>query len=76
MTKMLIDIDDEALAEAAKVLGTKTNEDSVNTALREGAARLRRAKAFDRLGEMAERGDFDELLDKQNYRPKPGQANW
>lgn len=71
MTKMLIDIDEEALAEAAKVFGTKTKKDTVNTALRETAAHRRRAEAFDELSALAEAGYFDELLDKKNYRPKP-----
>ena len=68
MTKVLIDIDDEALAEAAAVLGTKTKKDTVNTALRETAQRLRRAEAFARLVEKGKAGYFDELLDKSNYR--------
>lgn len=68
MTKMLIDIDDEALSEAAELLGTTTKKETVNTALRETTLRLRRAQALARLGEMAEAGDFDELLNKEAYR--------
>ncbi|GAA0812614.1 type II toxin-antitoxin system VapB family antitoxin [Spirilliplanes yamanashiensis] len=68
MTKILVDVDDDALAEAARLLGTKTKKDTVNTALRETADRLRRAKAFDRLVEMGKAGDFDELLDKSARR--------
>ncbi len=71
MTKMLIDIDEEALAEAAAILGTTTKKDTVNTALRETAARIRRARAQAKLRELAAEGYFDELLDKENYRPKP-----
>jgi predicted nucleic acid-binding protein len=37
MTKVLIDVDDDALAEASALLGTKTKKDTVNTALRETA---------------------------------------
>lgn len=69
MTKMLIDVDDDALAEASKLLGTKTKKDTVNTALRETALQLRRAKALARLAELGEAGAFDELLDKTAYRP-------
>jgi Arc/MetJ family transcription regulator len=69
MTKMLVDIDDDALAEASKLLGTKTKKDTVNTALRETALQLRRAKALARLAELGEAGAFDELLDKTAYRP-------
>jgi Arc/MetJ family transcription regulator len=69
MTKVLIDIDDEALAEAAELLGTTTKKDTVNTSLRETAQRLRRAQALARLGELGRAGAFDELLDKSTYRP-------
>jgi Arc/MetJ family transcription regulator len=68
MSKTLIDLDDEALADAAKLFGTTTKKDTVNAALREAAQRLRRREAFDRLAGMAEAGDFDVLLDKRNYR--------
>jgi Arc/MetJ family transcription regulator len=68
MTKVLIDIDDEALAEAAELLGTKTKRDTVNTSLRETAMRLRRAQALARLSELGRSGAFDELLDKDHYR--------
>jgi Arc/MetJ family transcription regulator len=68
VTKVLIDIDDEALAEAAELLGTKTKKDTVNTSLRETAQRLRRARALARLAELGQSGAFDELLDKSTYR--------
>jgi Arc/MetJ family transcription regulator len=69
MTKMLIDIDDEALAEAAALLGTTTKKDTVNQALRETTQRLRRANALARLVELGESGAFDELLNKEARRP-------
>ncbi|MCX4387449.1 type II toxin-antitoxin system VapB family antitoxin [Micromonospora peucetia] len=69
MTKILVDVDDEALADAAAAFGTKTKKDTVNVALREGAARLRRARALAELSARAQAGDFDELLDKTTYRP-------
>jgi Arc/MetJ family transcription regulator len=68
MTKVLIDIDDDALAEASELLGTKTKKDTVNTALRETAQQLRRARALARLAELGESGAFDALLDKAAYR--------
>lgn len=46
MAKTLIDIDDEALALAAEVLGTRTKKDTVNAALTETGARLRRQRAL------------------------------
>lgn len=55
-----------ALAVAAEVLATKTKKDTVNAALREVVQRLR---ALAQLGEMADRGDFDEFLEnKAAYR--------
>ncbi|MER7457113.1 type II toxin-antitoxin system VapB family antitoxin [Micromonospora sp. NPDC126480] len=68
MSKILVDVDDEALADAAEAFGTKTKKDTVNVALREGASRLRRAKALAELARRGEAGDFDELLDKSSYR--------
>jgi Arc/MetJ family transcription regulator len=65
MAKTPIEIDTEALAIAAEVLGTKTKKDTVNAALREVGQRLVRLRALAGLGEMADRGDFDEFLDNQ-----------
>lgn len=63
MSKTLIDIDDDALAEAAKLLGTTTKKDTVNAALRETAAQLRRAAALAQLQQLVETGgvDYSEL---------------
>src|SRR5579859_6236342 len=69
MTKTPIEIDEEALAIAAEVLGTRTKKDTVNAALREVGQRLVRLRALAGLGEMADRGDFDEFLgNKVAYR--------
>jgi Arc/MetJ family transcription regulator len=69
MIKTPIEIDQEALETAAEALGTKTKKDTVNAALREVGQRLTRLRALAVLGEMADRGDFDEFLgDKQAYR--------
>lgn len=68
-TKTPIEIDQEALATAAEVLGTKTKKETVNAALREVGQRLVRLRALDKLGEMADRGDFDEFVgNKASYR--------
>jgi Arc/MetJ family transcription regulator len=54
MAKTLIDIDEEALAEAQRLLGTTTKRDTVNAALANVAAEQRRRDAvlreFDRGG--------------------------
>jgi Arc/MetJ family transcription regulator len=69
MTKTPVEIDDEALAAAAKVLGTTTKKDTVNAALREVSQRLLRLRALEQLGEMADQGHFDEFLgSKDAYR--------
>jgi Arc/MetJ family transcription regulator len=47
--RITVDIDDEALAAAAAVLGTSTKVDTVNGALAEIAARPRRVAALERL---------------------------
>jgi Arc/MetJ family transcription regulator len=56
-------------AVCAEALGTKTKKDTVNAALKEVGQRLTRLRALAALGEMADRGDFDEFLDdKPAYR--------
>lgn len=54
MSRTLIDVDDDALARAASVLGTTTKVETVNRALRLVAQRGDRE---------AEQARFDELLD-------------
>ncbi|MFJ5552686.1 type II toxin-antitoxin system VapB family antitoxin [Streptomyces sp. NPDC093225] len=68
MSNLYVEVDDEALSEAASILGTKTKKDTVNAALLEVAKRRRRLKALEALTAMAERGDFEILKDKANYR--------
>jgi Arc/MetJ family transcription regulator len=54
--RTVIDVDDEALAEAAAELGTTTKVATVNEALRMAAARRRTAAYLDLLAEL----DMDE----------------
>ena len=69
MVKTPVEVDQEALALAAEVLGTKTKKDTVNAALREVGQRLDRLRALARLREMADQGDFDEFVgNKAAYR--------
>jgi Arc/MetJ family transcription regulator len=63
-----MNIDDQALMEAARILGTTTAGDTVNAALREVVAIRRRLESLEELGEMGAAGDFDEFLDKRAYR--------
>ncbi|ALV50639.1 type II toxin-antitoxin system VapB family antitoxin [Streptomyces althioticus] len=73
MSRTVIDLDDEALAAAAKELGTTTKRDTINTALREVVARNRRLRALGEIQDLADEGAFDAefLLDKRNYRGGP-----
>jgi Arc/MetJ family transcription regulator len=58
MTKTLIDIDQDLLVQAQKILGTTTKKSTVNGALGE-VVRLWAAREF---GELARSGIFDQLL--------------
>lgn len=71
MSRTVIDLDDDLVAEAARALGTRTKKDTVNNALREVLETRRRAMALTRLREAAEDGAFDLTLlaDKHQYRP-------
>ncbi|MGW2722013.1 type II toxin-antitoxin system VapB family antitoxin [Streptomyces sp. NPDC001492] len=76
MSRTVIDLDDEALEEAAKELGTTTKRDTINTALREVTARYRRLRSLEEARDLAAEGalDIDMLLDKRTYRPTSADA--
>lgn len=59
MSRTVIDLDDEALAEAARHLGTTTKKDTVNAALLEVTDRRRRAAAVERMRQMVADGEID-----------------
>ncbi len=70
MSRTVIDLDDDLVAEVARALGTRTKKDTVNTALREVLENRRRAVALTRLRDAAQEGafDLDLLADKASYR--------
>ncbi|AZK95066.1 MULTISPECIES: type II toxin-antitoxin system VapB family antitoxin [Streptomyces] len=70
MSRTVIDLDDELLADVAQALGTSTKKETVNTALREVLENRRRALALARLRAAAADGgfDLDVFDDKQSYR--------
>ena len=70
MSRTVIDLDDELVAEVARALGTSTKKETVNRALREVLENRRRALALTRLRAMVADGAFDMTLleDKKNYR--------
>ncbi|MET7412341.1 MULTISPECIES: type II toxin-antitoxin system VapB family antitoxin [Streptomyces] len=70
MSRTVIDLDDELLADVAQALGTGTKKETVNTALREVLDNRRRALALTRLRAAAGEGAFDlnAFEDKRDYR--------
>jgi len=71
MSRTVVDIDDEALAQAMKEYGTETKVDAVNRALREVAERrvrrLRQAsKVWDRMADDMAETDWDEAWRRNN----------
>lgn len=63
MTVTQIDLDDEALAAAMRLMGTTTKKETVNTALREYVQRVERLKAAEALAERGARGEFDDAAE-------------
>lgn len=61
VTKTLIDVDEDLLAEATTALGTSTKKDTVNEALRQAVetSRERRRRALEDLQRIADEGGFD-----------------
>ncbi|WP_063045886.1 type II toxin-antitoxin system VapB family antitoxin [Nocardia pseudovaccinii] len=59
MARTVIDVDDDALTEAARYLGTSTKRDTVNAALHEIIDRRRRAAALERMRQMVDAGEID-----------------
>jgi len=70
VSRTVIDLDDDVLADVARALGTRTKRDTVNAALREVLENRRRALALTRLREATADGAFDLALlaDKGSYR--------
>jgi Arc/MetJ family transcription regulator len=70
MSRTVIDLDDDLVADVARALGTRTKKETVNTALREVLENRRRALALTRLREAVADSafDLDLLADKGNYR--------
>ncbi|WP_406295366.1 type II toxin-antitoxin system VapB family antitoxin [Embleya sp. NBC_00888] len=73
MSEALIDVDEEALAIVARMLGTTTTRDTINTALRRMAAAEieRRTVAIERIRELVAEGALNmEVLGlPEEYEP-------
>ncbi|MCX4747230.1 type II toxin-antitoxin system VapB family antitoxin [Kitasatospora sp. NBC_01287] len=59
MSVTQIDIDDEALATAMRLMGSSTKKETVNTALREYVQRIARLEAAEKLAARGADGEFD-----------------
>lgn len=60
MSVTQIDLDDDALTAAMRLMGTTTKKETVNNALREYVARIERLQAAERLAARGAAGEFDE----------------
>jgi Arc/MetJ family transcription regulator len=76
MSVTQIELDDEALAEAMRLLGTKTKKDTVNTALRDVVAGFKALEAFDRLAERGARGEFDQAAEVHAAAKRARREAW
>ncbi|WP_217162076.1 type II toxin-antitoxin system VapB family antitoxin [Streptomyces sp. AC512_CC834] len=59
MSVTQVDLDDEALAEAMRLMGASTKKETVNAALRDYVARVKRLEAAEKLAARGERGEFE-----------------
>ncbi|MBZ4318051.1 type II toxin-antitoxin system VapB family antitoxin [Streptomyces huiliensis] len=59
MSVTQIDLDDEALAEAMRLMGASTKKETVNAALRDYVARVKRLDAAEKLAARGEQGEFE-----------------
>ena len=76
MSVTQIELDDEALAEAMRLLGTKTKKDTVNTALRDVVAGFKALEAFDRLAARGARGEFDQAAEAHAAARRARKEAW
>ncbi|HET9899445.1 MAG TPA: type II toxin-antitoxin system VapB family antitoxin [Streptosporangiaceae bacterium] len=67
-----IDLDEDALAEAMRLSGTRTKKDTVNLALREFAARHRRIAALEHYASLAAGWDYRYWERRRTDEKDPG----
>ncbi|MDF9813073.1 type II toxin-antitoxin system VapB family antitoxin [Streptomyces sp. SPB162] len=60
MSVTQIDLDDEALAEAMRLMGLTTKKETVNAALRDYVDRVKRLEAAEKLVARGAQGEFDQ----------------
>jgi Arc/MetJ family transcription regulator len=71
MARTVVDIDDDALAAAAKALKTTTKKDTINAALREIAQRDVRARMLDRFADDPDYWARQQQAREQAWRREP-----
>lgn len=71
MSLTQIDIDDDALNEAMRLSGSRTKKETVNTALREYAARHRRVEALERYASLAAAWDYEGWQERRAAEKQP-----
>lgn len=72
MARTLVDIDDEALSAAAKILKTSTKKDTINAALREIAMGDIRARMLDRFADDPQYWEQQQQAREHAWRREPG----
>ncbi|ALC22607.1 Arc/MetJ family transcription regulator [Streptomyces pristinaespiralis] len=65
-----VNLDDDVLAEAMRLMGTTTKKDTINGALLDYVHRLKRLEAMQDLAERAESGEFDEAIKAYEARKR------
>jgi Arc/MetJ family transcription regulator len=76
VSRTKIDLDDDVLKEAMRILGTTTKKETVNAALREVVQRIKRIEAFEKLYEMGQRGDFDQAAQAHAAAKRAWKRAW
>lgn len=72
MAQTVVDLDDDALAEAARYLGTTTKKDTVNAALREIIDRRHRVETIARMRALVASG---EIVHPEAESTRPGRES-
>ncbi|WNZ11628.1 type II toxin-antitoxin system VapB family antitoxin [Streptomyces sp. 11x1] len=74
MSVTQIDLDDEALAEAMRLMGATTKKETVNAALRDYVARIKRLEAAEKLAARGARGEFEQASSARDAQKRVRRA--
>ncbi|MBW5483473.1 type II toxin-antitoxin system VapB family antitoxin [Streptomyces bambusae] len=70
MSMTNVDLDDDVLAEAMRLMGTRTKKDTINGALLDYVQRIKRLQALEELGRRAAQGEFDDAIKAYEARKR------